>query len=90
MTPPRGIVKLLNGAIDSPRALGGSGGGCTSDDVAPRPLQAFALMAAAEGALAAYADLTGETWKPYEAPLPASASVSRRSAAAEMAAFQAA
>ncbi len=53
-------------------------------------LQAFALMAAAEGALTAYADLTGETWKPYEAPLPASATVSRRSAAAEMAAFQAA
>ena len=31
-------------------------------------LQSFALMAAAEGAIAAYADITGETWKPYEAP----------------------
>jgi hypothetical protein len=51
-------------------------------------LQAYALMAAAEGALAAYADITGETWKPYVAPLAPSASVGRQSAAAEMAAFQ--
>ncbi len=53
-------------------------------------LQSFALLAAAEGAVAAYADITGETWKPYETPLPASASVTRQSAAAEMAAFGAA
>ncbi|MGD0109649.1 MAG: hypothetical protein ABSC06_37335 [Rhodopila sp.] len=53
-------------------------------------LQSFALLAAAEGALAAYADVTGEDWKPYEAPAPAAASVSRQSAAVEMAAFQAA
>jgi hypothetical protein len=53
-------------------------------------LQSFALLAAAEGAVAAYADVTGETWKPYEAPLAPAATVSRQSAAAEMAAFQAA
>ncbi len=53
-------------------------------------LQSFALLAAAEGAISAYAEITGETWKPYEAPLPASASVSRQSAAAEIAAFGAA
>jgi hypothetical protein len=53
-------------------------------------LQSFALLAAAEGAIAAYADVTGETWKPYEAPLPPAGTVSRQSAAAEMAAFQAA
>ena len=53
-------------------------------------LQSFALLAAAEGAIAAYADVTGETWKPYEAPLAPAATVSRQSAAAEMAAFQAA
>jgi hypothetical protein len=51
-------------------------------------LQSFALLAAAEGAIAAYADITGETWKPYEAPTPPAAAVSRQSAAAEMAAFQ--
>ena len=51
-------------------------------------LQSFALLAAAEGAIAAYADITGETWKPYEAPLAPAATVSRQSAAAEMAAFQ--
>ena len=53
-------------------------------------LQSFALLAAAEGAVAAYADITGETWKPYEAPTAPAAAVSRQSAAAEMAAFQAA
>jgi hypothetical protein len=51
-------------------------------------LQSFALMAAAEGALAAYADLTGEEWRPYEAPVAPAASVTRKSAAVEMAAFQ--
>jgi hypothetical protein len=53
-------------------------------------LQSFALLAAAEGALAAYADITGEDWKPYEAPTPPAATVARQSAAVEMAAFQAA
>src|SRR5271168_4916324 len=51
-------------------------------------LQSFALMSAAEGALAAYAELTGEDWKPYEAPVAPAASVARKSAAVEMAAFQ--
>jgi len=51
-------------------------------------LQSFALMAAAEGAIAAYAEITGETWKPYEAPVAPAASVARKSAAVEMAAFQ--
>jgi len=51
-------------------------------------LQSFALMAAAEGAISAYADITGDDWKPYEASTPAAASVSRKSATVEMAAFQ--
>jgi hypothetical protein len=51
-------------------------------------LQSFALLAAAEGAIAAYADITGEDWKPYEAPTPPAASVSRKSAVVEMAAFE--
>jgi hypothetical protein len=51
-------------------------------------LQSFALMAAAEGAITAYADLTGDEWKPYEAPLAPAASVTRKSAATEMAAFE--
>jgi hypothetical protein len=50
-------------------------------------LQAFALLAAAEGAVSAYVHITGEEWKPYEAPRPASQSVSRQSAATELAAF---
>ncbi|HUZ62988.1 MAG TPA: hypothetical protein VMU82_04655 [Acetobacteraceae bacterium] len=53
-------------------------------------LQSFALLAAAEGAVAAYAEITGEDWKPYEAPTPPAATVSRQSAAVEMAAFEAA
>ena len=39
---------------------------------------------------AAYAEITGEDWKPYEAPTPPAATVARQSAAVEMAAFQAA
>ena len=44
-------------------------------------LTANALMAAAEGAVHAYAEITGEDWKPYEG---STASVSRNSAAAEL------
>jgi hypothetical protein len=50
-------------------------------------LQSFALLAAAEGAISAYAEITGEDWKPYEAPTPPAATVARKSAAVEMAAF---
>jgi hypothetical protein len=53
-------------------------------------LQSFALLAAAEGAVAAYAEITGEEWKPYMAPASPAASVARKSAAAEIAAFEAA
>ena len=53
-------------------------------------LQSFALLAAAEGAIAAYADATGDDWKPYQEPLAPAGSVSRKSAAAEIAAFDAA
>ena len=43
-------------------------------------LQAYALTAAAEGAIFAYAHITGEEWKPYEArgPRPPPASVASR------------
>jgi len=50
-------------------------------------LQAFALMAAAEGAAHAYAHITGEDWKPYEAPVAPTAGISRKSADEQMAAF---
>lgn len=49
-------------------------------------LQAHALLAAAEGAISAYAHLTGSEWKPYEAPTQAP-NVSRASATAQMGAF---
>ena len=52
-------------------------------------LQSFALLAAADGAVSAYAHVTGETWKPYEAPQQAAANVQRRSAKAELDAFAA-
>jgi hypothetical protein len=51
-------------------------------------LQSFALMAAADGALSAYADITGDEWKPYLAPVAPAASVARKSAAVEMSAFE--
>ena len=50
-------------------------------------MQAFALMAAAEGAVSAYAHITGEDWRPYEPPSAPSAGTPRQTAAAELAAF---
>jgi hypothetical protein len=50
-------------------------------------LQAYALMAAAEGAVHAYNAITGEDWKPYEPPPSPAGSTARQSAAAELAAF---
>jgi hypothetical protein len=50
-------------------------------------LQAHALLAAAEGAVSAYAHLTGNEWKPYEAPSQAP-TTSRASATAQMGAFE--
>jgi hypothetical protein len=50
-------------------------------------LQAHALLAAAEGAVSAFAHITGEDWKPYEAARTTPQTVSRQSAAAELAAF---
>ena len=50
-------------------------------------LTAYALLAAAEGAVHAYTEITGDEWKPYEAPLAAPATVNRQSATTEMAAF---
>jgi hypothetical protein len=51
-------------------------------------LQAYALLAAAEGAVAAYAHVTGETWKAYERqPDAAFPAISRQAAEAQMAAF---
>jgi hypothetical protein len=47
-------------------------------------LAAFALYAAATGAVHAYAEITGEDWKPYEAPTAPSRSVGRQAAAAEL------
>ena len=85
--------KLLNDERDEDRA-GPSGFESKAERArlfaAEMALQSFALLAAAEGAIAAYAELTGETWKPYEAPTAPAASVARKSAAVEMAAFGAA
>jgi len=50
-------------------------------------LTAYTLLAAAAGAVHAYAEITGEAWKPCEAPIAPAASVSRQAAAAEMEAF---
>ncbi len=52
-------------------------------------LQATALMAAAEGAVHAYAHITGDEWRPYEAPAPTTSTVERRSTNALMEALAA-
>ena len=49
-------------------------------------LQASALYAAAEGAVSAFAHVTGDDWKPYESAQPA-ATVEQKSTAAMMAAL---
>ena len=46
-------------------------------------LTAYTLKAAAEGAVHAYAEITGEDWQPYEPPHSAG-TVSRQSTAAEL------
>jgi hypothetical protein len=48
-------------------------------------MQAFALLAAAHGAIDAYKDLTGEDWKAYEAS--ADPAVEKKAAASQMGAF---
>ena len=49
-------------------------------------LQAYAQLAAAEGAIHAYAAATGETWKPYVGP-DNNQTLSRQAAVAELDAF---
>jgi hypothetical protein len=50
-------------------------------------LQAYALLAAAEGAVHAYAAIVGNDWKPYEPPSNPAGATARQSAATELAAF---
>lgn len=49
--------------------------------------QSFATLAAAEGAVRAYAEITGNDWKPYVGNTPDSQNLSRQTAAARAAAF---
>jgi hypothetical protein len=50
-------------------------------------LTAYALLAAAEGAVEAHLHVTGEEWQPYTPPPAGPANVSRQAAEAEIAAF---
>jgi hypothetical protein len=52
-------------------------------------LQAHVLRMAAEGAVSAYEDITGESWKPYErsAPSIAALSVDQQAASQQLSAF---
>lgn len=50
-------------------------------------LKAYALLASATGAVEAFHELTGDKWKPYRKEQPKNRSVSRQSAAEELAAF---
>jgi hypothetical protein len=57
----------------------------TREFAADMAMQAYALLAAAHGAIDAYKDLTGEDWKAYEAP--ADAAVEKKAAVSQMGAF---
>jgi len=50
-------------------------------------MQAYALLAAAEGTVSAYKEITGEDWKAYQAPAQGPATVDRRSADAQLSAL---
>ena len=50
--------------------------------------QAFTLLAAAEGAVSAFAHITGDEWKAYQPPQEQAQSISRKSAAEQMGAFE--
>lgn len=50
-------------------------------------LQAFAILAAAEGAVDAFAHVTGSDWKPYEGNSRPAMNIGRQAAAAQMAAL---
>jgi hypothetical protein len=57
----------------------------TREFAADMAMQAFALLAAAHGAIDAYKDLTGEDWKAYEAS--ADATIEKKAAASQIGAF---
>ena len=81
--------KLLNDARDEDRD-GASGfesrAARAAAFAAEMGLQASALYAAAEGAVAAFAHITGDEWKPYESAQP-TATVEQKSTVAMMAAL---
>ncbi len=83
--------KLLNDARDEDRdGVAGfeSKAERASLFAAEMGLQAYALMAAAEGAVSAFAHITGDEWKPYEASMPATPTTQARSASAMRAALE--
>lgn len=51
-------------------------------------VQSVATLAAAEGAVSAYAHATGNAWKPYTPATPEGQGISRQAAAARMSAFE--
>ncbi len=51
-------------------------------------LQAFALLAAAEGAVDAYAHVCGQDWKPYQGSMAPAQQVSRQAASVQLGAFE--
>ncbi len=82
--------RLLNDARDEDRgAVSGFEGKAerASTFAAEMGLQAYALFAAAEGAVHAYAHITGDDWKPYERDLSTAETVQGRSATAMQAAL---
>jgi hypothetical protein len=85
--------RVLNGGEDEDREEGSgfaTGAQRKREFAAEVGLQARALLVAAEGALSAYAHLTGEEWKPYTpaaTPSGGALAVSRDAAKAQMGAF---
>jgi hypothetical protein len=82
--------KLLNDHRDEDRddvAGFGSRAARAASFAAETGLQAVALFAAAQGAVHAYAHVTGDDWKPYESAASTTSTIEDRSTAAMMAAL---
>jgi hypothetical protein len=78
-------MRCRSATLSSSRSIGHkSARGASVEFTALAGLTAFALFAAATGAVHAFRELTGEEWKPYEAPTVPSRSVSAQAAAVEM------
>ena len=98
-----GAGRFYSDKVSEARAATARGGDGGADQEAPAGLeskaqrirefaaemamQSYALLAAAQGAVNAYKEITGEDWKAYQAQAEGAAAMEKRSAEAQLGAF---